>query len=521
VASSTQQGGAVHPAPESLAAGLSRRGFLTAGAGLLGAAAAGVGSVAAAPVAEAATSDQVLHVVRRTTYGASPELLAQVRKQGVDAWLEHQLRPSRVPDRAMNALLRRWPTLRMGPNQLVSSIGRFQWDAMFDLCDAHIARAAWSNRQLLETMVDFWSNHLNVTCPSSDVWATRHLYDSQVIRRHALGKFSDLLVASARHPAMLTYLDNANSDKDAPNENYARELLELHTVGVEAGYSEAMVKSAARLLTGLSVDNRTMLYLYDTSKHATGRVRVLDFSHANSSPYGEKVAISYLRYLAAHPATARRIARKLAVRFVSDDPPAALVTELAKVYRRSGTDITEVLRALFRSRAFRASSGDKVRRPFEDMVATVRALGIQPPAKGTEGVRQLYWLSGPLGQPPLGWHPPDGYPDRADLWRSAGSTLARWNSHLGLAAGWWPDDLRHPSLASRLNPRHPRTYGALVDAVAAGLAMPRPTDSVRRAVCGFLGHAPGARLAADDEALGWRLPWVFALVLDSPAGAVR
>ena len=145
----------------------------------------------------------------------------------------------------------------------------------------------------------------------------------------------------------------------------------------------------------------------------------------------------------------------------------------------------------------------------------------QAAGQGTEGVRQLYWLSGPLGHPPLGWHPPDGYPDRADLWRSAGGTLARWNSHLSLAAGWWPDDLHHPSLASRLQPRHPKTYGALVDAVAAGLAMPRPTDSVRRAVSGFLGHPPGARLEADDEALGWRLPWVFALVLDSPAGAVR
>ena len=106
-------------------------------------------------------------------------------------------------------------------------------------------------------MVDFWSNHLNVTCPSSDVWSTRHLYDSQVIRKHALGKFSDMLVASARHPAMLLYLDNANSSRKAPNENYARELLELHTVGLV--YSEADVKAAARLLTGLSVDTADLV----------------------------------------------------------------------------------------------------------------------------------------------------------------------------------------------------------------------------------------------------------------------
>ncbi len=501
---------------------LSRRGLLGAGAGLFGAAALSSAGVAAALPAEAATRDPVLHLVRRTTYGATPELLAVVRKRGTQRWLEQQLRPARVPDAAMTALLRRWPTLRMSPTQLTASIGRFKWDAMFDLCEAHLARACWSNRQLLEVMVDFWSNHLNVTCPSSDVWATRHLYDAQVIRRHALGKFSDMLIASARHPAMLSYLDNASSDKDAPNENYARELLELHTVGVGAGYTEAMVKSAARLLTGLSIeDDGSYRYLYDTSKHATGRVKVLGFSDPNGSTYGEKVVLRYLRYLAHHPATARRIARKLAVRFVSDAPPAALVSHLAKVYLKSDTDIRPVLRELFASKAFRTSSGDKVKRPFEDMVSTVRALGIRPPASGTDGMQQLYWLSGDLGQPPLGWHPPDGYPDVVTSWQSAGSTLARWNAHLGLAAGWWPNDLRHPPLTYRLRPARPKTHGALVDAAAAGLGLPRPTDAVRQAICTFLGEKVSAPLESGDQALGWRLPYVHALLLDSPEAAIR
>jgi uncharacterized protein (DUF1800 family) len=500
---------------------LSRRGFLGVGAGLLGAGALGATGVATATVAEAAGGDRILHLVRRTTYGPTPELLASVRKLGPEAWLERQLRPARVPDAAMTALLRRWPTLTMSPATLTARIGRFQWDGMFDLCDAHIARAAWSNRQLLEVMVDFWSNHLNVTCPSSDVWSSRHLYDSQVIRKHALGQFSDMLVASAKHPAMLTYLDNANSDKDAPNENYARELLELHTVGVGAGYTETMVKSAARLLTGLSVDDQRMTYLYDTSKHATGPVRVLGFTDANRSTYGEKVAVAYLRYLATHPATARRIARKLAVRFVSDDPSSALVTRLAKVYLAHDTEIAPVLRTLFRSKEFAGSAGAKVKRPFEDLVSTVRALGIRPPASGTDGVRQLYWMSGDLGHPPLGWHPPDGYPDVAAAWQSAGGTLARWNAHLGLAAGWWPNDLRHPELAGRLRPTKPRTHGALVEAAAAALALPKPTTAVRDAICGFLEKSAGAQLSADDQAMGWRLPYVHALLLDSPAAAVR
>jgi uncharacterized protein (DUF1800 family) len=506
---------------QAAATTLSRRGLLGMGAGLLGAGALGAAGIATAPVAEAATSDPVLHLVRRTTYGATPELLHAVRKAGAGPWLERQLHPAKVSDTAMTALLRRWPTLRLSAIQLTNRIGRFQWDGMFDLVDAHVARACWSNRQLLEVMVDFWSNHLNVTCPSSDVWATRHLYDAHVIRPHALGRFSDMLVAAAKHPAMLTYLDNASSDKHHPNENYARELLELHTVGVGAGYSEAMVQSAARLLTGLSVDYDTQTYLYDTSKHATGPVKVLGFSDANRSTYGEKVAEAYLRYLAHHPATARHIALKLAVRFVSDAPPAALVSQLAKVYLHSGTDVRPVLRELFGSKAFHTSSGDKVKRPFEDMVSTVRALGIRPPASGTDGVRAIQWMANDLGHAPLGWHPPDGYPDVAASWQSAGGTLARWNAHLSLAAGWWPDDLRHPPLQYRLVPGKPRTHGALVDAAGAGLALPRPTTAVRNAICTFLGTSAGAPLAAGDEALGWRLPYIYALLLDSPAAAVR
>jgi uncharacterized protein (DUF1800 family) len=320
---------------------------------------------------------------------------------------------------------------------------------------------------------------------------------------------------------MLTYLDNASSDKHHPNENYARELLELHTVSVGAGYSEAMVQSAARLLTGLSVDDDSQTYLYDTSKHATGPVKVLGFSDANRSTYGEKVAEAYLRYLAHHPATATHIARKLAVRFVSDAPSAALVSHLAKVYLHSDTDVRPVLRELFGSKAFGTSSGDKVKRPFEDMVSTVRALGIRPPASGTDGVRALQWMASDLGHAPLGWHPPDGYPDVATSWQSAGGTLARWNAHLSFAAGWWPNDLRHPPLQYRLVPAKPRTHGALVDAAAAGLALPRPTAAVRNAICSFLGKTAGAPLAAGDEALGWRLPYVYALLLDSPAAAVR
>ena len=131
---------------------------------------------------------------------------------------------------------------------------------MFDLSVSTLARAAWSKRQLLEVMVDFWSNHLNVTNPSDSVWSTRHDYDRTVIRKHALGKYSDMLLASATHPAMMTYLNNAESTKDQPNENYGRELLELHSVGVDAGYSEEEMYNSALIMTGFGIDWDTYLF---------------------------------------------------------------------------------------------------------------------------------------------------------------------------------------------------------------------------------------------------------------------
>jgi uncharacterized protein (DUF1800 family) len=191
---------------------VSRRGFLSGLGALAAAGAVGAGQLLAAPGAEAATGDPVLHLVRRATYGPTPALLAKARRMGKAKWLDQQLHPGQIKDSA-SGMVRRWPRLNWSSATVHGALRIGSWDVMFDLVQAHIARAAWSDRQLFEVMVDFWSNHLNVTCPSSDVWSTRHLYDSQVVRKHALGKFSDMLAASARHPAMLLYLDNAYSSR--------------------------------------------------------------------------------------------------------------------------------------------------------------------------------------------------------------------------------------------------------------------------------------------------------------------
>jgi uncharacterized protein (DUF1800 family) len=396
------------------------------------------------------------------------------------------------------------------------------WDVMFDLVDSHIARAIWSRRQLLEIMVDFWSNHLNVTCPSSDVWDSRHLFDRDVIRRHALGSFSEMLCAAGRAPAMLNYLGNAESSYQAPNENWGRELLELHTVGLAAGYSQKDVHNSALILTGLSVEPDGGQFEYKPWMHYIGHVKVMGFSaHNHSAAKGEAVAMDYLRYLAHHPSTAKHLATKLAVRFVSDHPPASLVDRLAATYRRHHTQIVPVLRELFASREFAESHGAKVRTPYEDFVATVRVLRIRPPHKGTEGIRELQWMTGNIGQPPLGWHAPNGYADTAAAWSSTSATLGKWNTHMSLAGQWWPKHLHYAKLAGLLPHPPPKTYGRLIDGLAAALNVPALNSVQRAALTEFVGHRAGDPLVATDEILHWRLPYVVALILDSSHQAER
>ena len=317
----------------------------------------------------------------------------------------------------------------------------FDWEAMYTVKTVAIARSLWSRRQLLEVMVDLWSNHFNVAAPSDDVWDSRTHYD-HTIRTHALGRFSDLLQAAALHPAMLRFLTNDTSTKAHPNENLGRELLELHTVGLGARYTEEDVLNSARILTGMSVGSDGM-FSFRSKNHYTGTVRVLGFSHANATATdGLAVAKAYLDHLAHHPATARTVAVRLATHFVSDAPDSTLVDSLAAVYLEHDTDVVPVLRALFRSRQFAASAGLKLRRPAEDVYAAARAVGTLPPASGTAGIRDLMWQLDTLGNSPFGWPPPNGYPDVAGAWLSPGPVvppMARQDRRRGRLVAQRPD----------------------------------------------------------------------------------
>ncbi|MEU7908194.1 DUF1800 domain-containing protein [Actinoplanes sp. NPDC049118] len=513
---------------ESRKTSISRRS-LVAGA-------AATGLVAAVPApAEAATAvrrgadyvaaDAQLHLLRRATYGPTAASVAEIRRLGVTKWLDRQLKPAGIPDAACDALMTRFPLASLSIGEIRSRVKagtlRYGWDTMLQLGFAATSRAIWSERQLFEMMVDFWSNHLNVTNPSADVWDNRQDYDRNVIRAHTFGRFSDMLKASARHPAMLTYLDNRFSTRAAPNENYGRELLELHTVGLV--YTESDVRNAARLLTGLTVDWDTGNYRYSLNSHATGPVKVLGFRNANATAAGgEKAALAMLDYLALHPATAKRIVTKLVVRFVADRPPASLVTKLTKVYLANRSAIVPVLRALFTSPEFRASAGMKVRTPYEDIVATVRAVGYGPDKSGTAGIESLYWLINSAGQAPMAWAPPNGYPDVAEAWASPGGLLARWNAHLHIVAGYRPKEFQRPeNLARELVGRLPATYGGLVDALARRLFGRTLPAAHTAALTAYFGKTATSALGSADSAVGWKFPQLVALMLDSPYFAAR
>lgn len=487
----------------------------------------GAGAAAAVapsgPGAAFVPTDADLHLLRRATYGPTPSLLNSVRRTGRNTWLEQQLDPRSVNDSTFQQLLAdRFPQLWWSIEDARSNMQTSGWDLMFTLGVATIARAAWSRRQLFEVMCDFWSNHLNVTSPSDNVWDNRHDYDRTVIRRYALGRFEDMLLASAQHPAMLRYLNNADSSRYTLNENYGRELLELHSVGVDAGYTEDDMVNSARIMTGFGVDWQTGLFRYSADDHWRGSVSVMGFSDDNATGRGGyDVGLRYLRYLARHPLTARHIATKLCLRFVSDIPNPTLVSALASTYLANGTDIRPVLRQLFRSKTFRASVGRKVRRPLEDLVATLRIMGIQPDKSGRQGMDELYWMVDDMGQAPLAWTPPNGYPDDAASWQSAGGTLSRWNSHRSLVEGWWPDQLVRPPLRSLVPKPLPATHGALVDALARRLTFRTLAAAHRAAVLSFLAARASTPLRSDSAAVTWRLGELMTVILDSPYHAVR
>jgi hypothetical protein len=413
------------------------------------------------------------------------------------------------------------PLLTQTPAQvrawLKAQGNEYNWTAMDQLCVVTLGLQMFSPAQLLETAVDFFSNHLNVANRTDSVWNTRHDYDRLVIRANALGNFKDMLVASARHPAMLLYLNQAQSTKAAVNENYGRELLELHTVGLN--YTEADVKNSAAIMTGRTVNGTDQTYVYNSSVHATGAVTVLGFSDPNATAAGgEAVGDAYLLYLARHALTAHNIARKLCLHYVSDAPSDDLVAKIAAVFQANDTAILPTLYAIFCSDEFWISRGLKTKRPGENLVSTVRAVGQNPISDYYNAINNVRWQLFSMSNSPLECPTPNGYGDVAARWRSAGNLITTWNCHRALVLNWW-NLWSSVDPTTFLNGATPATSSDAIDAVSKALVGQVLSAADKLTMQTYLAEAATVPYAS-SKAKG-NLNGIAVILLDSPYFATR
>jgi hypothetical protein len=380
------------------------------------------------------STDPTWRVLNRITFGPRPEERARAAEVGLEAFIEEQLSPEALDEgfglNQPQIKVRRLETLNLDAPELFDFRRHI---VTRELQQASLLRAVYSPRQLNEVMVDFWSNHFNVAQTKGDCAWLKTVDDRDVIRPHAMGKFHDLLYASAHSPAMLFYLDNQENHAGNPNENYARELMELHTLGVDGGYTQHDVQELARCLTGWSVKRHFYRgqYTFRPDEHDDGPKRVLDLAiPAGTKKAGGEGAIEML---AAHPATARFIAFKLARRFVADDPPKDLVAGAARTFLHTQGDIKAVLRAILLSSHMLAPTGvsPKLKRPLEFVASALRQLQAD-----TDSGQPLLDYLARMGQPLFQWPTPDGFPDRAEAW--SGSLLTRWSFALALVQGQIP-----------------------------------------------------------------------------------
>lgn len=404
-------------------------------------------------VCDGAEIDPEFHLLSRAAFGPWPGDVARVKEMGRDKWIEQQLDHESINDAACELRAHRFDALYVHPGEA------YNWKkpALHESITRHaMLRAIYSQRQLFEVMVEFWGDHLNIDLEKGDCVYFKPADDRDVIRRHALGNFRDLIRASATSPAMLVYLDGRSNkvtkDKPVPNENYARELLELHTLGVHGGYTQDDVRAAARCLSGWTVnllkDRQGTLKaklkgglggifsmfsqpsrgvsFFSVDNHDDGEKKVLGVTIPAGG--GEDDLERLVDIVCAHPSTARFIATKLCRRFVSYDPPETLVTRVAAEFTKTRGDIKSLLRVILKSDEFIASRGVLLKRPYRFVVSALRATGADTQANApvTE------WLHR-MGQPLFQFPTPDGYPDNEKAW--VGSLFWRWNFALALAGG--------------------------------------------------------------------------------------
>jgi uncharacterized protein (DUF1800 family) len=430
-----------------------------------------------AQAGSALTQDQIVHVLNRFSFGARPGDIQRVQSIGIWAYVNEQLNPQTIPDPFVSIRSGPIEAARRDPIELLAEYQQFETDNRSKKMDfanhvirggrvksemhefyrnlgrqyviAKLERAIYSPRQLQEVMTEFWYQHFNV-CINKDldrVWVGP--YEDQAIRPYALGRFRDLLGATCHHPAMLFYLDNwentapksagAKGNQKGLNENYARELMELHTLGVDGGYSQRDVIELARILTGLGFQQRrdkpsdqvqrvgAYGASFDTSRHDFGDKTLLG---RHFSGTGEVEVEEALDMLARHPSTAHHISYKLAQYFVSDAPPKALVDRMARAYTASDGNIKTVMIELIRSPEFWAQQNNKYKSPLRYVVSSVRASGV-----ALQNYDPLIDFLNQQGEPLYAYLTPDGYKNTKEAWLNPDSLLKRINFATSLGTG--------------------------------------------------------------------------------------
>ena len=405
--------------------------------------------------------DEVSHVLNRLTLGVRPGDHARVTAMGVKAYIEEQLAPQKIEDWLCERVIRHEfdsladPEGTMFPRKAdandplqqlfpamkdrgarVSHLYEFKDKVLLDdLTRATVLRAVLSERQLYEVMVQFWTDHFNIDPSKAEAKWLKAADDRDVVRAHALGNFREMLRASAVSPAMLWYLDGrANrrvKPEDKPNENYGRELLELHTLGVHGGYTQQDVIEVARCLTGWTVRDKKKFFKgrveFHAWEHDDGAKRVLGVDIP--AGLGARDLDRVLEIVVAHPSTAQHVAWKLCRRFIADEPAEAAVAATAAAFAQSGGDVKATLRALFATEEFwqREVRGGKFKRPFHFVVSALRATNAE-----TDAAKPVVDYLVRMGHAPFRFATPDGYPEEATHWQS--SLLWRWNFASSLAS---------------------------------------------------------------------------------------
>ena len=528
---------------------------------LLGASLAAAAEPPPAPQPVMTDRERALQALNRLGYGPRPGDLEKVGAMGVDAWIELQLHPDRIPDPALSDRLKTYPSLAMTGAQLMDAYPNMQRkrrfgifgdtkpprDVVLEMSAAKVLRAEMSERQLQEVLTDFWFNHFNVSAAKNqDRWLFIP-YERDVIRPRVLGKFRDLLGAVAHSPAMLIYLDNYQSTIDARyapvgaqddiaemegtmaknvkgrqklglNENYARELLELHTLGVDGGYTQKDVTELARILTGWTIEapnKKNAATVPDVQFRFNRRMHDPGGKVLIGEPYvwsGEAEGEKALDRLARDPHTAHFIALKLCRRFLADVPPEEVVARVAKRFHDTDGDLRETYRAIFAAPEFwqKRYFRSKVKTPLEFVASALRVTGaeVRDPAK----VARL--IDG-LGMPLYRCEPPTGWPDREDAWVNAGALVARLKAAQNLF-NRRPDAPASASADAAAGGADRGDGRALIlrltDAYLGGVVAARTWDALLNRLND--PEISGARL--DDKGRRYRLDRLGALVLGAP-----